>query len=114
MTDMRTDIETEVELPVCLPDPRPSDPLEALSWLGETEEEVVKALRERGIKGQQMDPNSCLIAQYLGVWWESPSVGPIDFELDEKGEGPIYSTPDVITSVIEHFDDGRYPDLITD
>lgn len=109
------DIQTEVELPVILPDPRPSDPLEALSWLGVTEEEVVRSLRERGIKGAKSYTHSCPLARFLQNWWDTAWAGPTDIS-SGVCVWPILrqNTPDYLRHFMSHFDNGLYPDLIAD
>jgi hypothetical protein len=110
-----TNILPTVELPVSLPDPRPSDPLEALSWLGETEEEVVRALRERGIKGIRRAAGSCPLAAYLRLWWDHPSVWQtVSAWSEESDTYHSHDTPRHCFAFACHFDSGLYPDLIAD
>lgn len=108
MTDIKPDL-----IITDLPDPRPSDPIEALSWLGETEEEVVRGLRERGIKGARSHSNACPLANYLQIWWNNPSVfctvAVVDDITDYFFDAP---TPDPAWRFICKFDAGHYPDLI--
>lgn len=112
MTDLLP-IETPVDLP--LPDPRPSDPLEALSWLGETEEEVVKALRERRLTGTPMESTSCVIANYLHNWFPFVSSGATFGCIGQSEEDyRAVDYPAHITDLIGSFDSGLYPDLIAD
>lgn len=110
MTDIRTDEKVDG---VGLPDPRPSDTFEALSWLGETEEEIVRSLRERGIKGDREKGGShhCVIANYLRLWWSGPiSVCSTHFH----AAGKFYMMSRTIGTVINKWDDYQYPDLIAD
>ena len=105
-----TDIKPDVEIPdlSALPDASPSDPLEALSWLGETVEEVAEGLRARGIKGEPCDPNFCGLAQYLKLWWPEAWVGVQEI----KNCGKSVSFSDTLLDFRRKFDLGFFPDLI--
>lgn len=106
MTDIKPDLTI-----TDLPDPRPSDPIEALSWLGETEEEVVRSLRERGIKGQKGQPLDCPLAVYLHSWWPNAWVGH-SLVGPDMGLPAWVETPPAPQSFRNNYDQGRYPDLI--
>ena len=70
MTDIKPDVVV-----TDLPSPAPDNPLEALSWLGDTVEEVAEGLRARGIKGRISAHNACPLAVYLHNWWPEAWVG---------------------------------------
>lgn len=111
MTDIKPDLAISD-----LPDASPSDPLEALSWLGETVEEIAEGLRARGIKGTPRQPNSCPIAEYLSTWYDGwISVGPTRFDALKAGQSRSDQrnhTPYPIYMFIREFDQGAFPDLI--
>lgn len=110
-----TDIKPDVEIPdlSTLPDASPSDPLEALSWLGETVEEVAEGLRARGIKGKQRIANQCPLSNYLRIWYPNPSVW-LDVSVvdDETDYYFTAKTPGVDYRFAYKFDSGAFPDLI--
>lgn len=109
-----TDIKPDVTI-TDLPDASPSDPLEALSWLGETVEEVAEGLRARGIKGQPKNPASCPIANYLSVWYDgNVSVGPCRFNATRDGDRnvPRHDVPPTVKAFVWEFDTYQFPDLI--
>lgn len=97
-----------------LPDASPSDPLEALSWLGETVEEVAEGLRARGIKGKPREAKFCVLAMYLRVWWpgECTLVACGTSWVGEDRHPKKYINPDHVRSFEMDFDHGRFPDLI--
>jgi hypothetical protein len=117
MTDMR--IDTPAEAPVEVPDisPLPScapdNPLEALSWLGDTVEEVAEGLRARGIKGIVGDGDRCPLANYLRVWWGEAwvAIGRWSRFDNSDSEG---SCPDPCRLFEMKFDNSEFPDLISD
>ena len=102
MTDLKPEIITD------LPDASPSDPLEALSWLGETVEEIAEGLRARGIKGQPCDPEYCVLAGYLRLWWPDMNVG-VQFVY---GNGYDEGFSPTLLEFRRGFDRGAFPDLI--
>lgn len=104
--------QTEIKV-TDLPDASPSDPLEALSWLGDTVEEVVEGLRARGIKGKVQIANSCPLANYLRTWFPNPSVFVEVSVVDVVGDYYFTAiTPEVPLQFIIGFDNRRFPDLI--
>lgn len=106
MTDIKPDVVV-----TDLPSPAPDNPLEALSWLGETVEEVAEGLRARGIKGQRRESQSCVLARYLQEWWPAARVACGHC----WDEGQIYSdwkVPSIIGMFEWQFDEGHFPDLI--
>ena len=110
-----TDIKPDVEIPdlSTLPDASPSDPLEALSWLGETVEEVAEGLRARGIKGRRTIANACPLANYLSIWWNSASVWQDISVCDSANDYYFYAdNPSVTYQFAQRFDMGYFPDLI--
>ena len=106
MTDIKPDLVI-----TDLPSPTPSDPLEALSWLGDTVEEVAEGLRARGIKGTRTSIYSCPLAGYLRLWWDGAWIGGMD---GWTGTGKLFDTPSHLSNFISAFDKGRFPDLIAD
>lgn len=110
-----TDIKVE-PIPVTdLPDASPSDPLEALSWLGDSVEEIAEGLRARGIKGKHKDPEACPLASYLKLWWEHVGVGRTICHADNWPNGELCPTRDlplVFGQFVARFDGGAFPDLI--
>lgn len=117
MTDMRIDTPAEAptELPdlSTLPSCAPDNPLEALSWLGETVEEVAEGLRARGIKGKRSRAGECPLACYLTTWWHQAHVWRSYGVADENGVwGEIRLTPVRLFEFTQQFDNGSFPDLI--
>lgn len=108
-----TDIKPDVEIPdlSTFPDASPSDPLEALSWLGETVEEVAEGLRARGIKGKRGSSTSCPLYNYLRLYGFRRQIDyrTIDGVL-VLGQERLLSLPQLVRFARE-FDDGKYPDL---
>lgn len=96
-----------------LPDPRPDNPAEALSWLGGTVEEVAEGLRARGIKGEVESSVACPLANYLEEWWDDIWVTE-----EEAGRGfrlkNTVPLPDPCYDFVMQFDSGAFPDLIAD
>ena len=110
MTDIKPDLVI-----TDLPSPAPDNPLEALSWLGDTVEEVVEGLRARGIKGRLKNTETCPLASYLNLWWKDVGVGRSIFHADNWPQGdlmPASDLPKVFGEFVDGFDCGRYPDLI--
>ena len=107
MTDIKPDVVV-----TDLPSPAPDDPLEALSWLGETVEEVAEGLRARGIKGQQFEPTACPLATYLKTWWDDAHVAGGVFWLESVLVWCDLRLPPACREFEMDFDDGRFPDLI--
>lgn len=96
-----------------LPDASPSDPLEALSWLGESVEEVAEGLRARGIKGRATLANACPLANYLRVWYKNPSIFmEVSVCDDETDYYYVADTPGPCRDFITKFDNHAFPDLI--
>lgn len=96
-----------------LPDTSPSDPLEALSWLGETVEEIAEGLRARGIKGKRTIANQCPLANYLRVWFPNPSIWQDVSCVGDEDNYYFYAiTPVVPFQFANRFDEGKFPDLI--
>ena len=110
MTDIKPDLVV-----TDLPDASPSDPLEALSWLGETVEEVAEGLRARGIKGKRGDPRSCPLHNYLAEFgWDFAVAGGIlNISPDPDKWAPI-KMPYPFAEFVGGFDNGNIPDLIAD
>jgi hypothetical protein len=108
-----TDIKPDLAISD-LPDASPSDPLEALSWLGETVEEIAEGLRARGIKGIPGNGTSCPLANYLSEWWAIGSVYDRYSVYSQNGEGPNFlgRLPDPCWEFILRFDANKLPDLI--
>lgn len=107
MTDLHPDLTI-----TDLPDASPSDPLEALSWLGDTVEEVVEGLRARGIKGQTAQPNACPLHNYLAGFGFD-----VFTDVSATTEGEIHLNDDriwnpVLYTFVCEFDDKLFPDLI--
>ena len=113
MSEVKTDLAPV--LPSTLPDAFPDNPLEALSWLGETVEEVAEGLRARGIKGRQRIANECPLANYLRVWFPNPSIF-IEVSVSDYATGYYFisKTPEIPSEFIGAFDIGKFPDLIAD
>lgn len=113
MTDLRT--PTPVDLPVFLPSPAPSTPEEALSWLGDTVEEVAEGLRAWGIKGSHFMPNqTCPLARYLKIWWPGASVAIGGWAIYADNGGYVASgpCPSACAEFEYLFDEYNFPDLI--
>ena len=107
MTDIKPDVVV-----TDLPSPAPDDPLEALSWLGETVEEVAEGLRARGIKGQLGEPQMCPLHYYLAEFgWNYSVAGDL---IREVGSLNWQKAPYVFAKFVSKFDSGDYPDLIAD
>lgn len=96
--------------PASLPSPAPDSPLEALSWLGNTVEEVAEGLRARGIKGHKYMSTSCPLAVYLSEWWDDVSVGVECIHRD--GAMLPEPLPRNVRAFRHIFDSGQFPDLI--
>jgi hypothetical protein len=112
MTDIRTD---EVKVAITdLPDASPSDPLEALSWLGDTVEEIAEGLRARGIKGRLKEGKQCVLARYLRIWWPGAEtlVACGTSWVDEGSTPRKYLNPESVKAFENLFDNGAFPDLI--
>ena len=107
MTDLKP-------LPITdLPSPAPSNPLEALSWLGDTVEEIADGLRARGIKGRLQVASACPLANYLQIWFPNPSVWQDISCVDDETDYYFYAiTPDVYFTFANRFDSCHFPDLI--
>ena len=94
-----------------LPSPAPDNPLEALSWLGDSVEAIAEGLRARGIKGTPFLSDQCALARYLQLWWPAANFAcgtagdEDDFERD-------WVAPDVFADFEDRFDYYCYPDLI--
>ena len=104
-----TDIKPEVKV-TDLPDASPSDPLEALSWLGETVEEIAEGLRARKIQGRKSDADSCPLANYLSIFWPDSRIcvgGRVLFIDDVQFTGQ-----DALGEFVGRFDSGMLPDLV--
>lgn len=106
MTDIKVDM-VPVKLPSCAPD----NPAEALSWLGDTVEEVAEGLRARGIKGWQGLGHKCPLASYLQEWWPNTWVacGAYSRAHLKEGDCPLSCLRFELA-----FDAGKFPDLIAD
>ena len=105
-----TDIKPDVTI-TDLPDASPSDPLEALSWLGETVEEVAEGLRARGIKGERWEPSACPLAIYLQLWYPTACVA-MGTAWEKSDLGMNWTCPPGAEEFEIAFDDGNFPDLI--
>lgn len=96
-----------------LPSPAPDSPLEALSWLGDTVEEIAEGLRARGIKGHQNAGFSCPIHNYLATFgWDTYADNPYCWLGDPMFTRDRFDTPAPVGEFINRFDDGKFPDLI--
>lgn len=101
--------------PSLLPSCAPDNPLEALSWLGDTVEEVAEGLRARGIKGKKNIANACPLSNYLRIWYPNPSVFVNVSCISEEADYYFLdNTPEPCMSFINSFDCGYFPDLISD
>lgn len=108
-----TDIKPDTIPVTDLPDASPSDPLEALSWLGDTVEEIAEGLRARGIKGKVTIANACPLANYLRIWFPNPSVWQDISCVDDVGGYYFFAdTPRIPFGFAWKFDQGDFPDLI--
>jgi hypothetical protein len=63
-------------------------------------------------QGNTVYPDSCIIAQYLAIWYDDVCVGTEEFSIGPRGAS--YDLPFVIEAVRQNFDFERYPDLIAD
>lgn len=110
MTDMRVD---KVAIPAVtdLPSPAPDSPLEALSWLGDTVEEVAEGLRARGIKGNRSGgATDCVIAEYLKLWYGGTPV--FISRIACLAGHRSFVPPKPIGDFIWQWDSYQFPDLI--
>lgn len=105
-----TDLKPEVVI-TDLPSPAPNNPLEALSWLGDTVEEVVEGLRARGIKGKVGNGDRCPLANYLHEWWPEAwvAIGKWSRSNSMQAQG-ICPLPCARFESL--FDDGCFPEFI--
>lgn len=111
-----TDIKPETIPVTDLPDVSPSDPLEALSWLGETVEEIAEGLRARGIKGRTVHVNACPLANYLAaLGFPLTSIdymdGPSDQMVFHLNNRPVDGFSQ-LAKFASDFDDRQFLDLI--
>ena len=109
MTDLKPDLVI-----TDLPDASPSDPLEALSWLGDTVEEVAEGLRARGIKGKPgLASSNCPLAIYLQTWWPTASVAIGGWAIWSEGmTASMYGySPSACAEFESAYDAYLYPDL---
>ena len=106
-----TDIKPNVKV-TDLPDASPSDPLEALGWLGDTVEEVVEGLRARGIKGATLNPHACPLHNYLAEFgWDYAVAGSMI--RDRQTLNARWTiTKRVLGDFVREFDEGKHPELI--
>lgn len=96
-----------------LPSPAPDNPLEALSWLGDTVEEIADGLRERGIKGRRWIADQCPLANYLHVWYKDASVWTDVSVCDDDSRYYFHErTPEPAYQFAKAFDQGCFPDLV--
>lgn len=81
----------------------------ALKSLGRTERSVHRKLRELRLKGRGRSSASCIIAKFLQGKFPKKviSVGYNWSYVD----GHLIEMPAQVTSLIEHFDAGKYPEL---
>lgn len=108
MTDIKPDLVI-----TDLPSPAPDNPLEALSWLGDTVEEIADGLRARKVKGRRRVADSCPLANYLRTWFPNPSVWQDVSCVGEETNYYFYAdTPITLFMFASQFDDGDFPDLI--
>lgn len=106
-------VNEEVAIPDPLPSPAPDNPLEALSWLGDTVEEVAEGLRARGIKGKLSEPRSCPLHNYLAEFgWNYSVLGPMLNISPDSEQWEVIRLPKHIFWFVGGFDAGRFPDLI--
>lgn len=113
MTDLLPDLAPTTIDPASLPSVAPSSPEEALSWLGETVEEIAEGLRARGIKGLKCSAPHCPLAQYLRVWWPYVVIYT-NYATERNQERWEGNTPLPHLAFIKLFDAGAFSDLIDD
>lgn len=89
---------------------------QAVKSLGETPEEVLLALREKGVKGYRRMAGSCPVAKYLNACG-FPNVTVCtsakcyrDGSKEADSEQSIY-LPSGVQKWICDFDDGKYPEF---
>lgn len=105
-----TDIKVEPVI-TDLPDASPSDPLEALSWLGDSVEAIADGLRARKVQGTPFLSDQCVLARYLQLWWPHACFA-IGVAWDDDDLERDWKAPDVFEDFEYEFDFGHFPDLI--
>jgi hypothetical protein len=89
---------------------------ELISDLGETEEEVVKTLLNKNIKGELCDPINCPIANYLIQELypneEQEDIIQVSTYITDLIKDKTYVIPIHVDDFIDHFDNEKYPELI--
>lgn len=111
MTDQTIEVKGHHWKITDLPNPSPSNPLEGLSWLGDTVEEIAEGLRARGIKGELGNDDRCPLANYLHEWWGEAwvAIGKWSRFPQAPAEGEC---PNACAVFERQFDNRQFPDLI--
>jgi hypothetical protein len=86
--------------------------IESLSNLGETEEEIVKTLIQKNIKGSPKVVSNCPIANYLMEELSSSLITTSLFKIRRFSPFEEVATPKHIQSFIKNFNSGKYKELI--